>query len=36
MTDTSKELGGQIRKAQKVYERKKWKAIAWDPQTNVL
>jgi len=34
--DTKKELEGQIRKAQKVYERQKWKPIAWGPQANTL
>ena len=32
--DTKIEIEGQIRKAQKVYERKKWKPITWGPHTH--
>jgi len=33
-SDTNIEIEGQIRKAQKVYERRKWKPITWGPQTH--
>ena len=32
--NTNIEIEGQIRKAQKVYERRKWKSITWGPQTH--